>query len=319
MLKHYINTVMGVVLAGVLSVGAASAATDLSGVTLVLGDQAGGLRALAEAAKVLEGTPYKIRWANFQGAAPLFEAQRAGAVDLAPAGDLPVLAAAVGDPELRIVAARVGDGTSLGIVVPKHSTVKSLSELKGQGVVVSSARGSISQYQLYGALAEKNIAKTDVPVRFVLPVDASAAFDSGQINAWATFDPYYAVAVQHGARVLRDGVGINSGLGFLTSPAKTLADPAKRGALADVLQRLSKAGEWAAKHQEAYAKVYSSLTRLPIEVSRTIVKRAAVSVQPVTDQNISTLQKVADKAAQDGILRQAPDVKALTVKDSFRL
>ena len=44
--------------------------------TLVLGDQAGGLRALFEASKALEGVPFAYRWANFQGAAPLFEAQR---------------------------------------------------------------------------------------------------------------------------------------------------------------------------------------------------------------------------------------------------
>ena len=37
--------------------------------------------------------------------------------DLAPAGDLPVLTAALGDPSLRIVATRVGSPASLGIVV----------------------------------------------------------------------------------------------------------------------------------------------------------------------------------------------------------
>ena len=83
-------------LGGFGSQAARAADAALGSVTLVLGDQAGGTRALAEAAKVLDGTPYAFKWANFQGAAPLFEAQRAGAVDLAPAGDLPVLAAAPG-------------------------------------------------------------------------------------------------------------------------------------------------------------------------------------------------------------------------------
>ncbi|MDR6390411.1 hypothetical protein J2803_003043 [Paraburkholderia phenoliruptrix] len=95
--------------------------------TLVLGDQAGGTRALIEAAKVLDGAPYAYRWANFQGAAPLFEAQRAGAVDLAPAGDLPVLAAAVGDPTLKIVATRVGSGAQLGILVCRTSIPTSIA------------------------------------------------------------------------------------------------------------------------------------------------------------------------------------------------
>ena len=183
----------------------------------MLGDQAGGTRALAEAAKVLDGTPYAFKWANFQGAAPLFEAQRAGAVDLAPAGDLPVLAAAVGDPTLKIVATRVGSGAQLGILVPADSKLRSVAELKGRTVFVSSARGSISQFQLYGALAEAGLSREDVSVRFVLPVDAFTAFESGRIDVWATFDPYFGTAVQQGARVLRDGTGINSGLGFVTA------------------------------------------------------------------------------------------------------
>jgi ABC-type nitrate/sulfonate/bicarbonate transport system substrate-binding protein len=121
-------------------------AADLASTTIVLGDQAGGTRALAEAAKVLDGTPYAFRWANFQGAAPLFEAQRAGAVDLAPAGDLPVLAAAVGDPTLKIVATRVGSGAQLGILVAPNSPIRTVADLKGRTVFVSSARGSISQF-----------------------------------------------------------------------------------------------------------------------------------------------------------------------------
>jgi sulfonate transport system substrate-binding protein len=85
------------------SKSAATAPTDLSGVTLVLGDQAKGLRTVVEAANALEGIDYKVEWANFQGAAPLFEALRAGAVDLGLAGDTPVLAAATGGTPLRIV------------------------------------------------------------------------------------------------------------------------------------------------------------------------------------------------------------------------
>ncbi|MED4213516.1 ABC transporter substrate-binding protein, partial [Priestia megaterium] len=40
---------------------------DLSKVTIVLGDQAGMTKAKVEASKVLKGTPYKVKWASFQG------------------------------------------------------------------------------------------------------------------------------------------------------------------------------------------------------------------------------------------------------------
>ena len=281
-------------------------------VTLVLGDQAGGTRALVEAAKVLDGAPYAWRWANFQGAAPLFEAQRAGSVDLAPAGDLPVLAAAVGDPTLKIVATRVGSGSQLGILVGPHSTIRSVADLKGRTVFVSSARGSISQFQLYGALAEAGLSKDDVTVRFILPVDAFAAFASDAIEVWATFDPYYGIAAQRGGRILRDGTGINSGLGFITASGASLADPRKRAAIADVLKRYQRAGAWAAANPEAYAQIYATLTRSPLEAARQITKRASLQQRFVTDADIEALQKVADRAHQDAILPRRIDVRAIS-------
>jgi sulfonate transport system substrate-binding protein len=283
-------------------------------VTLVLGDQAGGTRALVEAAKVLDGTPYAWRWANFQGAAPLFEAQRAGSVDLAPAGDLPVLAAAVGDPSLKIVATRVGSGAQLGILVAPHSTINSVSELKGKTVFVSSARGSISQFQLYGALAEAGLSKDDVSVRFILPVDAFAAFASGSIEVWATFDPYYGIAVQRGGRVLRDGTGINSGLGFITASGASLEQPGKRAAIADLLQRYQRAGDWAIANPEAYAQIYAALTRSPLDAARQITKRASLKQHFVNDSDIDALQKVADRAQRDAILPGHIDVRAISEK-----
>ncbi|MET3383642.1 MULTISPECIES: ABC transporter substrate-binding protein [Variovorax] len=280
--------------------------------TLVLGDQAGGLRSLFEASRTLEGAPFAYRWANFQGAAPLFEAQRSAAVDTAMAGDLPVLAAAVGKTPLKIVATRVGKADSLGIVVQPDSPLRSVADLRGKTVIVSSARGSISQYQLYGALEEAGVRREEVTVKFVLPTDAAAAFASKQIDAWAIFDPYYTIAVQQGGRILRDGRGINTALGFITASEHSLADPARRAAIVQFLDRLGRAGDWALANPEAYAQAYSQLTRLPIESSRIITARASVAGRPVSEADIVALQAVADRSARDGILPVRVDVRAIT-------
>ncbi len=279
---------------------------------LVLGDQAGGLRSLFEASRALEGAPFAYRWANFQGAAPLFEAQRSAAVDTAMAGDLPVLAAAVGRTPLKIVATRVGKADSLGIVVQPDSPLRRVADLRGKTVIVSSARGSISQYQLYGALEEAGVKREEVTVKFVLPTDAAAAFASKQIDAWAIFDPYYTIALQQGGRILRDGRGINTALGFITATESSLADPAKRAAIVQFLDRLARAGDWALANPEAYAQAYSQLTRLPIESSRIITARASVAGRPVSEADIAALQTVADRSARDGILPVRVVVRAIT-------
>jgi ABC-type nitrate/sulfonate/bicarbonate transport system substrate-binding protein len=299
-------------LAAAVPLRALAQAPSSTTATLVLGDQAGGLRALFEASRALEDAPFGYRWANFQGAAPLFEAQRSAAVDTAVAGDLPVLAAAVGRTPLKIVATRVGQPDALGIVVQPESTLRRVADLRGRTVIVSSARGSISQYQLYGALEEAGVRRDEVTVKFVLPTDAAAAFASKQIEAWAVFDPYYAIALQQGGRILRDGRGINTALGFITASEPALADAAKRTAIVQFLERLARAGEWALANPEAYARAYSQLTRLPIESARIITARTAVTARPVTEADIAALQAVADRSAQTGILPLRVDVRAVT-------
>ncbi|GAA3589911.1 ABC transporter substrate-binding protein [Gibbsiella greigii] len=282
---------------------------------LVLGDQARGLRSLVEAAGVMKDAPYQYQWANFQGAAPLFEAQRADAVDTSYAGDLPVLMAAAGGVDFKLIQTNVGYGQSNGIIVPKDSPLHSVQQLKGQTVVVSSARGSISQNLLYAALQEAGLQREDVQIQFVMPTDASAAFSTGKVAAWAVFDPYLGVAEQSGARLLRDGQGLTPSLGFLTATTRSLADPDKRAAIKDFAERVAKARQWAIDHPAEYAKVYAQLTRLPLETARHIADRTSKGAHSVNQQDINVLQPVADLFYQLKILPNHVDVSQLIDKE----
>jgi len=286
--------------------------SDLSGVTLVLGDQAKGLRTVVEAANALEGIDYKVEWANFQGAAPLFEALRAGAVDLGPAGDTPVLAAATGGTPLRIVAVRRSQSRSIAILVPADSTITKVADLKGRNVVVSSARGSISQYLLIRALANAGVDEKDVNIGFVLPTDALSAFSAGKIEAWATFGIYQAFAEQQGARVLITGEGINTGLTFITASDEVLADPLKRKALSDVLQRFAKAFEWARQNPEEYARVFAKVNDVPLDVSTRLRSWGDESLLPVEPRDLQALQQVDDLFVEKKIFPHRVDVEKFT-------
>ncbi|MGJ8515203.1 ABC transporter substrate-binding protein [Carnimonas bestiolae] len=269
---------------------------------LVLGDQAKTVRSLVEASGVMKGAPYRYKWANFQGAAPLFEAARANAVDTVMAGDLPLLIALAQQSPLKLVATRDAKPNALGIVVPENSPIHSVKELKGHEVLVSSARGSISQYQLYGALKEAGLTPDDVKVRFILPTDAAAAFNSGRVDAWATFNPYFAIASENGGRVLRDGTGINPSLDFIAATDSALADPEKRAAIQDFLKRLARAGKWAADHPKEYIATASKLTGMPPATAKLAVERTAHNTRPVSHSDIAKLQKLADESVAEKIL-----------------
>ncbi|WP_178128834.1 ABC transporter substrate-binding protein [Pseudomonas sp. ADAK18] len=299
------------------AVEAPKSSSELSGVTLILGDQAKGLRTVVEAANALEGIDYKVQWANFQGAAPLFEALRAGAVDLGPAGDTPVLAAATGGTPLRIVAVRRSQSRGIAILVPPDSPIRTVADLKERNVVVSSARGSISQYLLIRALANAGVDEQDVKVGFVLPTDALPAFNAGKIDAWATFGVYQAFAEQEGARVLISGEGINTGLTFITASDEVLADPLKRKALSDLLQRFAKAFEWARQNPGEYARVFAKVNDIPLEVSQLLRSWGDESLLPVEARDVQALQQVDDLFVEKKIFPHRVEVQKLTDTEVF--
>ncbi|CAM3185823.1 nitrate ABC transporter substrate-binding protein [Pseudomonas floridensis] len=291
--------------------------TDWSKVKLVLGDQAKGLRTVVEACGAFDGVPYQIEWANFQGAAPLFEALRAGAVDLAPAGDTPVLAAATGGAPLRIVAVRRSQSRSIAILVPKDSPIQTVADLKGRNVVISSARGSISQYLLIRALANAGVNEADVNIGFVMPTDALPAFNAGKIEAWATFGVYQAFAEEQGARVLLSGEGINTGLTFITASDQVLTDPVRRQAINDVLKRLAKAFDWARTNPDRYAEVFARVNDIPLPVSRRLHSWGLEALEPVENRDVEALQQVDDLFVEKKIFPHKVEVAELVDRQVF--
>ena len=295
----------------------APSSADLSKVTLVLGDQVNLLRSKAEAAGVLEGAPYKIEWASFQGAAPLFEAVVSGDVDTAMAADTPALAAAAGGARVKVVAASVSSPKAVAILVPPNSPILSVADLKGRSVIVSSARGSVAHYLLFGALREAGLAIDDVKTGFMLPGDAAVAFSSGQIEAWATFGTYQASAELRGARVLRDGVGINSGIGVIAASDAALAHAGKRAALADVLLRLARSNVWANEHPEDYARVFERITRLPPDVVKLVVGRDRPQLRAPDQQIVTQLQQVADAFYEAKLFPRRVDAQRLVDASLF--
>jgi len=295
----------------------APSSTDLSKVTLVLGDQVNLLRSKAEAAGVLDGAPYKIEWASFQGAAPLFEAVVSGDVDTAMAADTPALAAAAGGARVKVVAASVSSPKAVAILVPPNSPILSVADLKGRSVIVSSARGSVAHYLLFGALREAGLAIDDVKTGFMLPGDAAVAFSSGQIEAWATFGTYQASAELRGARVLRDGVGINSGIGVIAASDAALAHAGKRAALADVLQRLARSNVWANEHPDEYARVFERITRLPPDVVKLVVGRDRPQLRAPDQQIVTQLQQVADAFYEAKLFPRRVDAQQLVDASLF--
>ncbi|WNI14832.1 ABC transporter substrate-binding protein [Actinacidiphila sp. ITFR-21] len=282
---------------------ATASGPDLSGITLTLGDQANGLQTLLTAAGTLKGTPYKVKWAEFQGAAPLFQAMQSGQVDTGTAADLPTLQAISGGLKIKLVAAATADGSGTAILARPGSPVKTVQDLKGKDVVVSSAKGSIAEYLLAKVLTDAGLKYSDVHVQYLLPTAAQAAFNAGKIQTWATFGIYQDIAVQKGATIVVDGRdGRTSGVGFLSAAQSSIADPARKAAIADFLKRLSAAYAWTATHADQYAQVFARKNGVPADVAGIVVSQGSRVLKPVTPDITAKVQGVSDLMHRIGSL-----------------
>ena len=292
---------------------AAAAATVAAGPTLSaerpavlrVGNQKGGLRSLLEVSGAAKDLPYRLEWAEFPAAAPLLEALNAGALDVGYQGDLAFLTSFAAGAPLRAVGAGRSSAAAQAILVKQDSPIQTLADLQGRKVAGN--RGGWGQYLIRAALQRAGVSPAVVGITLLPPSDASLAFRSGAVDAWAVWEPYVSFEVlRFGARVLVDGSGL--------TPAVTLvaahegAIQTKRAALADFLGRFRSAWAWAEGHIPDYARCNAALTGLPEPVLRRAYEAERTRPAGITPALVAEMQAAAGHALEFGLLRQPLEV-----------
>ena len=281
---------------------------DLSKVTLTVGDQKGGSKALLQASGALDELPYKVKWKEFTSGPPLLEALNAGAIDVGGVGNTPPLFAAASNSKLIVVAGDTMGAKGDTIVVPKDSKIKEPGDLEGKKVAV--AKGSSANYNLLAQLDKAGADFDKVDVQYLQPADALAAFSAGHVDAWAIWDPYTAQAeVDEKAQVIADGGGVVNGMVFQAANPDSLDDKATAAALRDYVGQLAAAKVWSNTHREKWAKVWADETGLSPEVTGRAVNRRVAKPTALTDEVIASEQEMADAFVAAKLLPEKFDVK----------
>ncbi|MET0189299.1 MAG: ABC transporter substrate-binding protein [Pseudonocardia sediminis] len=276
-------------------------AAALAGVTLKVGDQKGGSRSLLAAAGLLDDLPYKVEWSTFTSGPPLIEAARAGAIDLGGTGNTPVIFAAAAKARVQIVSASQGNVTSDAILAPRESSLRTVADLRGKRIAV--AKGSSAHGQLLYVLRAAGLTLDDVDATFLAPADAYAAFQQGEVDAWAVWDPYTAQAqLQLGARTIATGEGTANGYSFQVASNAALADPARSAAVGDLLARIAKAQRYSDVERAERAQVWSDETKLPLPVTTLSVDRGPDLPVPMDDALVASEQDLANAFSDAGVI-----------------
>ncbi len=274
---------------------------------LKAGDQKGGLRALLEAADALQGLAYDIQWSEFPAAAPLAEALNANAVDSGPIGDAPLIFALAAGTKVKAIGANRSDAYGTAVLVRPDSPLKTAADLKGRSVATN--RGSIGHFVTLKAITAAGLKPEDVNLRFLAPADAKLALTQGSVDAWATWEPYTALAETSGhARVLASGRGLLPGLSYLAATDAAIA--AKRPVLQDFLQRVVRAQAWSYRNVDAFSATLARIIGIPPEAAKLQFERRQQKWVPIDATVIADQQRTADFYREVGLIRQPLQVAA---------
>lgn len=248
-----------------------------------------------------------VKWVEFQFGPPLLEALGLGAVDLGAVGDTPPIFAQAAGAKLVYVAATPASQSA--ILVPKGSPIQTVAELKGKRVAF--AKGSSSHNLTVRALSNAGLTIKDITEVHLAPADASAAFSGGRVDAWAVWDPFFAIAEQrYEARILIDTKAPHlAGNSFwLASRAFAESYPAILTASLDEIGQLV---AWAGANRKELAEFYAKETGVEVKPVLAAFERADYAWGPVTDAHIRSQQQLAQTFHELGIVPRKVDPREI--------
>ncbi|WP_175583114.1 ABC transporter substrate-binding protein [Nocardia cyriacigeorgica] len=279
-----------------------SGPVDLSTVTLKVGDQkAISIEVLMRASGQLENLPYKIEFSTFTAGPPLIEAAGAGGIDLAQTGNTPVIFGAAANADIKIVGALAATGKGDAILVGKDSAIGSVADLKGKKVAVT--KGSSANANLLLHLRKAGLSLDDVEPVYLAPADGYASLTRGDVDAWAVWDPYTAIAEKEvGATSIASADQAANGYNFWVASNQSVGDAGKSAAIRDFFTRYAAATTWSSDNLDLWSTEYAELTSIPVDASRITWTRSIKEPIALDDQVVASEQEIADAFTEAGAI-----------------
>ncbi|MGY4402422.1 sulfonate ABC transporter substrate-binding protein [Bradyrhizobium sp. USDA 3315] len=239
-----------------------------------------------------------VKWVEFSSGPPMMEAMNVGSVDYGAVGDSPpIFAQAAGAAIVYAAAQPIINGS--GILVPQNSAIASIADLKGKRVGFT--KGSSAHNVVIQTLEKAGLTYDDITPVYLTPPDAGPAFANGGIDAWAIWDPYFAIGeTRQNGRILVKTRDITKTNSFYIANRDFARN---RGAiLQQIVDVTTSSAAWAQAHPDEVAKSLAAVTGVPLDIQTIAAKRAGFSVGPVTDDIIATQQGVADRFFKLGLI-----------------
>lgn len=253
---------------------------------------------------VLDEHGYDVSWEGpFPAFAPAAEAAAADQIDASSGSTSTFLTALESDTELVLLGVET---LTSGIVATGDSGITSLEELEGARVAVNA--GGTGEYLLHRALEHAGVEPDTVEFENLSPPDAATAFSSGDIDAWATWDQYFATAeLAEGATILAEDEDIES-LNFTFHwVTKAFYDehPEAVEALTDAIDQSSEA---VAANPDLIIELYEEYGADPAVVEL-LETYDVPDFTPATEQDVEDLETLGEELVRYGMIDEVPEIE----------
>ena len=254
---------------------------------------------------------FTVKWQQLDGS--LLNDMSNGTVDLnADITDAFAVLAQANNAPLTFYARETPSPKSQAVIVAQDSPIRTVADLKGKTVAV--AKGTGSHFLLISTLQTARLTLDDITPRYVDAAEGERAFNQGEVDAWAIWEPYVAAQQkQHGVRVLANGTsGIASSNRFYTATNRfAAAHPEVLQAVFDVLRQ---AGQWAKGHPKEAAKNLAPLWGdIPLAAVELANSRRSYDVVPVKIYQLGEQQRIADLYYAQKIIPRPVNIADISV------
>lgn len=242
-----------------------------------------------------------VKWELFTHGNTLMEGIYAGAIHFGHAADGPGIFAQASNKPFYYVGADNPNPEGVGIVVLKSSGITKVEDLKGKKV--GALKGGNHHYST--VLALESVGLTADDVEWVYPEDAAqgrALFETGQIDALASYDPFFASAeMETDSITLVNGdiEGYPNRTFYFATETFVEENP---DLVEFILEKIDESDKWANENREEVIAIMSEALGIKEEVISKQINRRTFGASEITEEIITTQQKQADKYFELGLI-----------------
>ncbi len=114
-------------------------------------------------------------------------------------------------------------------------------------------------------LEKAGLTYADITPVYLAPPDAGPAFANGSIDAWAIWDPYFAIGeTKQNGRILVNAADITKTNSFYIANRDFAKDHGPL--LQQIIDVTASTAKWAESHRDEVAKALSAVTNIPLDI-----------------------------------------------------